>query len=248
MWNKLSMKEKAALIKVAVSNGLTDLDLIKNKYNEYAEGGNTKSSDEKVSIVDKKGAMWLPDMVVTPKALGGPLLNQNNPIESFNGGRRLPVVRYNTGGTLNENTNVNVTEDGNKVIYDFSQNADVNNPGYLGNETYDLGVLPNIEVNASTNSARSNEAYRNYLLRHEQNEFNNYITEGTDSFARPIQDIMLSTMAAPVLNPVTSRVGSYIGTKIPTIARNVGKQLFTAGQNLYDVYSTGNSIFNAFKK
>ena len=39
MWNKLSMKEKAALIKVAVSNGLTDLDLIKDKYNEYANGG-----------------------------------------------------------------------------------------------------------------------------------------------------------------------------------------------------------------
>lgn len=66
--NKLSMKEKAALIKVAVSNGLTDLDLIKNKYNEFA--------------------------------LGGPLLNQNNPIESFNGGRRLPVVRYDKGGYL----------------------------------------------------------------------------------------------------------------------------------------------------
>lgn len=68
MWNKLSMKEKAALIKVAVSNGLTNLDLIKNKYNEFA--------------------------------LGGPLLNQNNPIESFNGGRRLPAVRYNKGGYL----------------------------------------------------------------------------------------------------------------------------------------------------
>lgn len=80
MWNKLSMKEKAALIKVAVSNGLTDLDLIKNKYNEFAES-NTTTINEK-------------------KALGGPLLNQNNPIESFNGGKRLPVVRYDKGGYL----------------------------------------------------------------------------------------------------------------------------------------------------
>ena len=80
MWNKLSMKEKAALIKVAVSNGLTDLDLIKNKYNEFAESDTT--------TINKS------------KALGGPLLNQNNPIESFNGGKRLPVVRYDKGGYL----------------------------------------------------------------------------------------------------------------------------------------------------
>jgi hypothetical protein len=46
MWNKLSMKEKAALIKVAVSNGLTDLDLIKNKYNEFAKGGNLNYSNK----------------------------------------------------------------------------------------------------------------------------------------------------------------------------------------------------------
>lgn len=85
MWNKLSMKEKAALIKVAVSNGLTDLDLIKNKYNEYAEGGNTTNK----------------------QALGGPLLNQNNPIESFNGGRRLPVVRYDEGGSIRNSKDKN---------------------------------------------------------------------------------------------------------------------------------------------
>lgn len=184
MWNKLSMKEKAALIKVAVSNGLTDLDLIKNKYNEYA--------------------------------LGGPLLNQNNPIESFNGGRRLPAVRYDKGGFTDTTIE----------------------------ETPYVGILPEITVNASQKAPR---AYRSYIQKQEQNEFNNYIREGTNNFARPIQDIMLSTMAAPVLNPVTSRVGSYIGTKIPTVASNIGKQVFTAGQNLYDLYSTGNSIFSAFK-
>lgn len=205
MWNKLSMKEKAALIKVAVSNGLTDLDLIKNKYNEYANGSNINNAkntirqieesfnnveylgkpshnynftyseewankhgyypdsrghrDDRVklkahpthpskgtwngdifdlseegikdvnyifkgmndgnqdpqAILTYKGGVILPEITITPKgnyiqdnydnlryhlALGGPLLNQNNPIESFNGGRRLPVVRYDDGGYL----------------------------------------------------------------------------------------------------------------------------------------------------
>lgn len=87
MWNKLSMKEKAALIKVAVSNGLTDLDLIKNKYNEFAESNTTTINES--------------------KALGGPLLNLNNPIESFNGGRRLPVVRYDDGGSIRNSKDKN---------------------------------------------------------------------------------------------------------------------------------------------
>lgn len=51
MWNKLSMKEKAALIRVAVSNGLTDLDLIKNKYNEFADGG------EETILINRDGAV-----------------------------------------------------------------------------------------------------------------------------------------------------------------------------------------------
>lgn len=197
MWNKLSMKEKAALIKVAVSNGLTDLDLIKNKYNEFADSNTTTINES--------------------KALGGPLLNQNNPIESFNGGRRLPVVRYDDGGFTNTTIE----------------------------ETPYVGMLPEITVNASQKAPR---AYRSHIQRQEQNEFNNYIRKGTNNFARPIQDIMLSSMAAPVLNPVTSRVGSYIGTKIPTITRNIGKPLNEISSSLYDILSTSNSIFDAFEK
>lgn len=38
-WNALSMKEKAAMMKVAVQNGIYNLDDIRQAYNEYAEGG-----------------------------------------------------------------------------------------------------------------------------------------------------------------------------------------------------------------
>lgn len=38
-WDKLSMQEKAEMIKVAVKNGITTLPEIRAKYNEFAEGG-----------------------------------------------------------------------------------------------------------------------------------------------------------------------------------------------------------------
>ena len=39
-WDNLSMSEKSEMMKVAVRNGITNLDEIKRKYNEFAEGGN----------------------------------------------------------------------------------------------------------------------------------------------------------------------------------------------------------------
>ena len=39
-WDGLSLQEKAEMMKVAVRNGITDLKTIKEKYNEFAEGGN----------------------------------------------------------------------------------------------------------------------------------------------------------------------------------------------------------------
>lgn len=41
-WNELSMKEKAAMMKVAISNGIADLDTIRNKFDE---GGFLEDSD-----------------------------------------------------------------------------------------------------------------------------------------------------------------------------------------------------------
>lgn len=41
-WDALSMKEKAEMIGVAVRNGITNLNDIRDRYNEFAEGGDTK--------------------------------------------------------------------------------------------------------------------------------------------------------------------------------------------------------------
>jgi len=40
-WDSLSMLEKSEMMKVAIRNGITDLKTIREKYNEYAEGGDT---------------------------------------------------------------------------------------------------------------------------------------------------------------------------------------------------------------
>ena len=41
-WNKLSMADRAAYIKLGIDNGITDLATIRDTYNKYAEGGSTK--------------------------------------------------------------------------------------------------------------------------------------------------------------------------------------------------------------
>lgn len=41
LWDDLSMTERAEMMRVAVNNGITDLPTIRQKYNEFAEGGNS---------------------------------------------------------------------------------------------------------------------------------------------------------------------------------------------------------------
>ena len=46
-WDNLSMLEKSEMMRVAVRNGITDLKIIKEKYNEFAEGGKIHIKDSK---------------------------------------------------------------------------------------------------------------------------------------------------------------------------------------------------------
>ena len=43
-WDTLSLVEKAEMMKMAIKNGITDLSEIRNKYNEFAEGGDTEGN------------------------------------------------------------------------------------------------------------------------------------------------------------------------------------------------------------
>ena len=54
-WDSLSLREKSEMMRVAVRNGITDLKTIREKYNEFAEGGDTK---QPVTI---GGAGYIPD-------------------------------------------------------------------------------------------------------------------------------------------------------------------------------------------
>lgn len=51
-WDKLSMAEKAEMMKVAVRNGITNLQEIRKKYNEFAEGGDI-SDEEYIDTMEK---------------------------------------------------------------------------------------------------------------------------------------------------------------------------------------------------
>ena len=52
-WNKLSMTDRAAYIKLGIDNGITDLATIRDTYNKYAEGGKKDSQNKSESIESK---------------------------------------------------------------------------------------------------------------------------------------------------------------------------------------------------
>lgn len=61
-WDELSMAERAAMMKVAVRNGITNLSDIREKYNEFAGGGNTKSDDDLIDrIIQEEGFSKKPE-------------------------------------------------------------------------------------------------------------------------------------------------------------------------------------------
>ena len=74
-WNKLSMTDRAAYIKLGIDNGITDLATIRDTYNKFAEGGyvreqnnNPIAFDEEGNLTDQvtgeKGTMMLPEVTV----------------------------------------------------------------------------------------------------------------------------------------------------------------------------------------
>lgn len=42
-WNELSMSEKVPYMKLALDSGITDLNMVQNVYNKYAEGGDMEA-------------------------------------------------------------------------------------------------------------------------------------------------------------------------------------------------------------
>lgn len=52
MWDKLSMKDKTAIINLAVREGVTDLSDIKNAYNYFARGGQKERTDIESKIYE----------------------------------------------------------------------------------------------------------------------------------------------------------------------------------------------------
>lgn len=54
MWNKLSMADRAKYIQLGVQNGITSLDVIRDTYNSYAEGGLVNRFDEGGEVENEK--------------------------------------------------------------------------------------------------------------------------------------------------------------------------------------------------
>lgn len=59
-WDELSLADKAKMMEVAVRNGITNLQEIKKKYNEFADGGNFNSLPDNWTMEDESAyRQWL---------------------------------------------------------------------------------------------------------------------------------------------------------------------------------------------
>ena len=67
-WNKLSMRDKSDLIKMYVDNGVYNLNIIKNHYNKFDNGGNTnEDNSDKVTNLILKAANTVLSSKLVPK-------------------------------------------------------------------------------------------------------------------------------------------------------------------------------------
>lgn len=51
-WNELSMAEKVPYIKMGIDSGITDLNIVSERYNKFAEGGDTQEDDNSTGALD----------------------------------------------------------------------------------------------------------------------------------------------------------------------------------------------------
>jgi GH24 family phage-related lysozyme (muramidase) len=65
-WDNLSLAEKAEMMKVAIKNGVTDLSEIKERYNEFAEGGNIYDGESEPTQQMKLGRDYWQSQVAKP--------------------------------------------------------------------------------------------------------------------------------------------------------------------------------------
>lgn len=113
-WDSLSMADRTNYIKLGLDNGISDLKAVRDAYNKYADGGNSKqgyiredlqnpiSFDNEGNLTDQvtgeKGMLKLPEVIVTPKryssAFDGSYNNFREGLNAFSGGAfdYIPVI------------------------------------------------------------------------------------------------------------------------------------------------------------
>lgn len=73
-WNDLSMRSRASYIKLGIDKGITNLSTIKEVYNKFAKGGDTKNDDEYIYADSDTTDPNFTDLIPVSKG-GGPLKN-----------------------------------------------------------------------------------------------------------------------------------------------------------------------------
>ena len=135
-WDDLSMREKAAMMRVAVKNKIFDIDNIKKQYNSYAEGGNytvgnlvETIQDPQATLIYNNGVV-LPEITVTPN--GNYINNSYDNIRLHLKSNRGKINRFDNGGSgVQKKTNRRIN---NQVLRPSVQDTSFTLPSY----TFDM--------------------------------------------------------------------------------------------------------------
>lgn len=199
MWNKLSMENKSHIINMAVKNGITDLNAIRNIYNKYGEGGGI-------------GDTWKPWYWNTPTYEGETL--KDALYKAYDDGLEGKNILYNnkaykvalSDSDLKEyNTkkqheaNRKITNE--QVVDSYIDNVlytmeNPTNKGYKNNKYYpyaDISSPKNLGpgINYTSNMAKEFEYSdsKGYTRKEINNKIRPYLIEGMDAIMKDLHDL-----------------------------------------------------------
>lgn len=239
-WNKLSMRDRAAYIKLGINNGITDLNTIREIYNKFEEGGTIDKGDSKDTI------RYEPDIIVSDaNSYIGTRLIEKSPgvyydtisgkiLHDYDKMPHATVTSYrnsSTGNTLSDITN-NLQRAYAKGIPSGTMKADMEVANAISGGAFNL-ISPTQVIGATgrlISNGDSNKFGKNLILG------NNGIV--TDNFAKehPYWSMAINSLADGITYKAPFKVKSMrpsksVSSKAVSSLDWDPESLFRAGNN-----------------
>lgn len=172
-WNDLSMADRASYIKLGLDNGITDLKVIRDAYNKYADGGNLKSDTDYYNYMERLATKKAKDWGENPDITLLNMLNDN----TYNYREFYEKNPQMAEQMLNANPDAHFTDIGKTVYHPTFSNesvysgkkSDYNPKGTIG------GSWEGDDTYVPSRSQYENNAFNYWLTRDYLNKDNSKV-------------------------------------------------------------------------